>query len=338
MTQETDVRVATSGRTAVHALTDAAPSQEETPMAVPAERPRKRIRFRWWAYAALLPLILLIGFFAYYPAGAGVFWSFWHWQPAAESTFIGFENYVTMLHDEIWWSSFRNLGFIFAFAVVSWIFPLLAAELLISLRSQRWQFVCRTLLIVPMAFPGIVTALLWGFFYDPNNGIINRTLEAIGLGALAHNWTGDPDTALLALLFVGFPFIAGLPFLVFYSSLQNIPPEILEAAQLDGVGRFRRFWRIDLPLMASQVRILFFLAIVGTLQYGFVAFVLTNNGGPDNATKVPILRMIDVAFQGGDWGYSAALSTTLFLITFILSAVIVLFRRKDAATADGGEM
>lgn len=303
----------------------------------PAPRiPRKRV-VRWWIYLALLPLALLIGYFAYYPAISAIFWSFFHWQPAADSTFLGIDNYVKMLSDEIWWSSFRNLGFIFLFSVVAWVFPLLAAELLISLRSARWQFTMRTILIIPMAFPGVVTALVWGFFYSPNDGVINQTLKALGLEALAQNWTGQASTALLSLLFVGFPFIAGLPFLIFYSSLQNIPTEVLEAAQLDGVGRFARFWQIDLPLMASQVRILVFLAIVGTLQYGFVAYVLTS-GGPDNATMVPILRMINVAFQGGDWGYSAALSTTLFVITMLISAIVMIARRRDSATTDGGAM
>jgi len=314
-----------------------------THVAPPAARPNRTERtprkrsFRWWIYLALLPLAAVIGYFAYYPAVSAIFWSFFHWQPASTSTPLGFANYVTMFHDQIWWSSFRNLGFIFIFSVVAWIFPLLAAELLISLKSLRWQFVMRTLLIIPMAFPGVVTALVWGFFYSPNDGVINQTLKALGLEAFAHNWTGEASTALLSLLFVGFPFIAGLPFLIFYSSLQNIPTEVLEAAQLDGVGRFARFWQIDLPLMASQVRILVFLAVVGTLQYGFVAYVLTA-GGPDNATMVPILRMINVAFQGGDWGYSAALSTTLFIITIAFSAVVVLVRRRGSTTSDGGAM
>ncbi|GGD62052.1 sugar ABC transporter permease [Microbacterium murale] len=314
------------------ALSTSVPSDSQNTV----RAPRKRV-VRWWLYLALLPLAVLIGYFAYYPAVSAIFWSFFHWQPAAESTFLGFDNYITMFSDQIWWSSFRNLGIIFLFSVVAWVFPLLAAELLISLRSARWQFTMRTLLIVPMAFPGVVTALVWGFFYSPNDGVINQALKALGLESLAQNWTGQASTALLSLLFVGFPFIAGLPFLIFYSSLQNIPTEVLEAAQLDGVGRFARFWQIDLPLMASQVRILVFLAIVGTLQYGFVAYVLTS-GGPDNATMVPILRMINVAFQGGDWGYSAALSTTLFIITIIISAVVVVARRRDSSTTDGGAM
>ena len=315
------------------------PSRTAPASAAPRMPEPKRHKpvFRWRIYLALLPLALIIGYFAYYPAVSAIFWSFFHWQPAAVSTPVGFGNYITMFNDQIWWSSFRNLGVIFVFAVVSWILPLLAAELLISLRSLRWQFTMRTLLIIPMAFPGVVTALVWGFFYSPNDGVINQTLKALGLGALAQNWTGQNSTALLSLLFVGFPFIAGLPFLIFYSSLQNIPTEVLEAAQLDGVGRFARFWQIDLPLMASQVRILLFLAIVGTLQYGFVAYVLTQ-GGPDNATMVPILRMINVAFSGGDWGYSAALSTTLFIITIAISAVVVTARKRDSATSDGGAM
>lgn len=321
------------------AVTLDAPSRTVPPAAQPGMPKPKRGKpvFRWRIYLALLPLALIIGYFAYYPALSAIFWSFFHWQPAAVSTPVGFGNYITMFNDQIWWSSFRNLGVIFVFAVVSWILPLLAAELLISLRSIRWQFTMRTLLIIPMAFPGVVTALVWGFFYSPNDGVINQTLKALGLGALAQNWTGQNSTALLSLLFVGFPFIAGLPFLIFYSSLQNIPTEVLEAAQLDGVGRFTRFWQIDLPLMASQVRILLFLAIVGTLQYGFVAYVLTQ-GGPDNATMVPILRMINVAFSGGDWGYSAALSTTLFIITIAISAVVVTARKRDSATSDGGAM
>lgn len=306
----------------------------------PTELPRRSIRRakgRLGVYLALVPLALVLGVFAYYPAVLGIFRSFYDWNPASESFFIGLDNYTKMLGDAIWWQSFRNLGVIFAFSIVSWIFPLLAAEFLVTLRSQRWQFAIRTLLIVPMAFPGVVTALVWGFLYHPNQGVFNRALEAIGLEALAQNWTGQPSTALLALLMVGFPFIAGLPFLIFYSSLQNIPSEVLEAAQLDGVNRWRRFWLIDLPLMAGQVRILVFLAVVGTLQYGFVAFVLTS-GGPDNATTVPVLRMIGVAFAGGDWGYAAALSTVLFAITLALSLVVIFLRRRETATTDGGSM
>ncbi len=304
---------------------------------VKPRREGRRRTFPWFAYVALLPLFIVLGLFQYYPALSGVFFSFWDWKPAGGSIFIGIDNYITMLGDEIWWKAFTNLGLIFVFGVASWIIPLLAAELIITLNSRRAQFVFRTLLIVPMAFPGVVTALVWSFMYHPNNGVINRALEAVGLGSLAQNWIGDPDLALWALLFIGFPFIAGLPFLIIYSSLQNISREIFEAAELDGVGRIRRFWSIDLPLMATQVKLLLFLGVVGTLQYGFLAYIVTS-GGPDNSTMVPILRMLNVAYQAGDWGYAAALSTTLFVITLVFSCVIVFFRRKSSTIHDAKGM
>ncbi|WP_105565787.1 carbohydrate ABC transporter permease [Microbacterium halophytorum] len=315
-------------------MTDERPAVDQAAIVpgapAPPVRRRRGSRRLTGVYIALVPIFLILGAFQYYPALSGIFHSFFDWRPAAESTMIGWDNYAKMFADTIWWDSFRNLGLIFVFQVVTWAIPLFAAELLVSLRGRRAAFVYRTLLIVPMAFPGVVTALVWQFFYHPNNGVINRTLEAMGLGALAQNWVGDPDIAMLALLFVGFPFIAGLPFLIFYSTLQNIPSEVLEAAALDGVGRFARVWRIDLPMMVSQIKILFFLAIVGTLQYGFTAYVVTG-GGPDNATVVPILRIINVAYQGQDWGYAAALSTTLFAITLVFSCIVVFARRRTPA-------
>ncbi|GAA4998311.1 carbohydrate ABC transporter permease [Actinopolymorpha pittospori] len=291
--------------------------------------PEGRRRFPWYVYLALLPLFVTLAMFAYYPAVSGIWHSFYEWRPGFDSPFVGLDNYVTMLADDLWWRSFRNLGFIFVFGVtIAWAIPLLAAELVISLESKRAQFVFRTLLIAPMAFPGVVTVLLWAAMYEPNNGVINRVLKGVGLGGLAQNWVGDPHFALLSLLFIGFPFVAGLPFLVFLTTLQNVSSEVFEAAALDGCGRLRRLTAIDLPLMASQLKLLVFLATISVLQYGFAAYLLTG-GGPDNATQVPVLRMLGVAFQGSDWGYAAALSTTLFVMTILLSIVIVYVRRKD---------
>ena len=289
---------------------------------------RRRRRVPVAVYIGIAPLAVMLGLFQYYPAISGIWHSFWNWKPGFESTFTGLDNYIKMMGDELWWSSFANLAIIFVFTIVTWIFPLLAAELLISLRSERAQFVYRTLLLIPMAFPGVVTALIWSFLYQPNQGVINEVLRAVGLEVLAQNWLGDPKFALLALLFIGFPFVAGLPFLIFYSTLQNIPREIFEATSLDGVGRIRRLFTIDLPLMAGQVRLLVILAVIETLQYGFVAYILTN-GGPDNATTVPVLRMLNQAFDGQNWGYAAALSTTLFVMTVLLSGIVSRVRRRE---------
>lgn len=273
-------------------------------------------------YLVLAPALVLLAVFAYSPALSGMFYSFFDWRPGFDSEFIGLSNYERMLGDQVWWASFANLGFIFVFGIVTWVVPFAAAELVVSHSSRRAQFVFRTLLIAPIAFPQIVTLLIWGFFYDPANGVINTFLGAVGLEDLRQNWLGDPQTALLALLFIGFPWVAGLPFLVFLTALQNIPSEIFDAAALDGVGRLRRIIHIDIPMMAGQFVLLAFLAVISTLQYGMAAFILTG-GGPDNATQVPILRMLSAAFSGRDWGYAAALSTTLFVVTLALGVFLL---------------
>ncbi|GAA3092993.1 raffinose/stachyose/melibiose transport system permease protein [Kribbella aluminosa] len=309
-------------------------SARDGPSSIRRGRPQKQSRRKkthWGVYGALAPLAITLLVFQYYPALNGIWNSFWNWNPGFTSTFTGFDNYIRMFGDTVWWQSFGNLGIIFAFSIVTWVFPLLAAELLVSLRSQRAQFVFRTLLIVPMAFPGIVTALVWSFLYQPNSGVLNEILRGFALGDLAQNWLGDSRLALLALLFIGFPFVAGLPFLIFYSTLQNVPKEIFEACAIDGVGRVRRLWAIDIPLMARQVQLLVILVIIQTLQYGFVAYVLTH-GGPDNATMVPVLYMLSQAYDGQAWGYAATLSTTLFALTVLLSAIVAVFRRKDSTT------
>lgn len=295
-----------------------------------ARRVHRRQRIPWLVYLVLLPTFVLLGVLSYYPAFSGIWHSFYEWNPGFVSTFTGLANYRQLIHDDLWWSSFRNLAIIFLASItVMWILPILAAELIITLRSERARFVFRTLLIVPLAFPGVVTALVWAFMYDPNDGVINRLLTGVGLGSLAHNWVGDPRLALASLLMIGFPWVASLPFLIFVTTLQNIPAELFEATELDGAGRIRRFFSLDLPMLGRQITLLAFLAVISTLQYGFAAYLVTA-GGPDNATQVPILRIIGEAFQGQEWGYAAAESTMLFVICVIASGLVLVVRSRRA--------
>lgn len=294
-------------------------------------KPRQRKRIKWSLYLILLPTFALLGIFNYYPDINGLVHSFFDWRPGYTSPFVGLQNYVQMIHDSVWWTSFAHIGIIFVFGcTVMWAIPLLAAELVITLSGRRAQFIFQTLLIVPMAFPSIVTVLLWEFLYDPNVGVINTFLKDLGLGALAQNWLGNPHIALLALIFIGFPWIAGLPFLIFLSGLKNVPIEIFDAAMMDGAGRLRRFRYIDLPLLLRQLRLLLFLAVIQVLQYGFAAYVVTL-GGPGNATQVPVLQMLATAFQEDNWGYAATLSTVLFFLMLVFGALTVLLRRRDAS-------
>lgn len=295
----------------------------------------KRVIKAWPYYVALIPTILLLGIFGYYPAINGFYHAFFNWEPGFYSNFIGLDNFSTMLHDTLFWQSFKNIGQFFVFGVtIAWALPIFAAELVMTLSSERWRFFFRSLLIVPFAFPVAVQVLLWGFLYDPNVGVFNTLLHAIGLGALAHNWLGDPNTALYSLMFMNAPWIASIPFLIFLARLQAIPQEIFDASMIDGANRFRRCFAIDIPLMFPQFRLLMVLAVIQLLQFAVPVALLTN-GGPAYATIMPVLYLIQAAFVNSDWGYAAALSAVLFLIMFILSLLIQrLSRQRPSVVAD----
>ncbi len=294
---------------------------------------RRRRRIPWGVYIALVPTLGLLGFFSYYPDINGLVHSLTNWEPGFSSPFVGLANYRAMWHDSLWWQSFGHIGIIFLVAVTAmWAIPLGAAELVISLSKPRWRFIFRALLIAPLAFSPVIQVLTWEFIYDPNVGVLNHFLGSIGLSGLERNWLGDPNTALFALIFINFPWVASLPFLIFGAGLQNIPQDIFDAAAIDGAGRFRRFLVIDLPLLMRQIKLLFFLAIVFVLQYGFAAYI-TTQGGPNNATTVPVLRMLGVAFDADEWGYAAALSTTLLVIMIVMSALTLLIGRRQTVRA-----
>ena len=292
-----------------------------------ASRVLARLRAAWPLYLALSPTLLLVGIFTYYTTAQGIQMSFTSSNNVSLNYFVGLDNYNTLLHDTIFWNGFGNLLKYLVYGLtVGWFFPFAAAELLISLSSQRWQFIFRTALLLPMAFPIAVVGFTWQALYnaDPSNqGVFNALLGDMGLGGLEHNWLGDPRTALYALMFMGFPYIAGLVFLLLLGGLQNIPLEVLEATAIDGCGRWRRIFAIDLPLLSDQFSLLFMLTLIGFPTGGSITLLLVTNGGPAFATMVPIVWLIQTGVAAGNFGYAAAMGNCLFVLGVVCSLLFL---------------
>jgi raffinose/stachyose/melibiose transport system permease protein len=286
-----------------------------------------RVYRAWPLYLALAPTLILIGMFTYYTTVQGIDMSFYSSNNYSVSYFSGLDNYRTLINDPVFWNGFQNLLKYFVYGLtVGWFFPFVAAELLISLSSARWQFILRTALLLPMAFPVAVVGFTWQALYnaDPSNqGVFNVILGDIGLSGLEQNWLGDPKLALYCLMFMGFPYIAGLVFLLLLGGLQNIPGEVLEAASIDGCGRLRRIIAIDLPLLGDQFRLLFMLALIGFPTGGSITLLLVTNGGPAFSTMVPIVWLIQSGISAGNFGYAAAMGNCLFLIAVLCSLVFL---------------
>jgi raffinose/stachyose/melibiose transport system permease protein len=173
-----------------------------------------------------------------------------------------------------------------------------------------------------MIIPRIVYMLLWQFFYEPNIGLLNKVLIALGLvdPNIPPMWLASPKLVIPSLIFMGFPWVGVVSVLIFLAGLQSIPTSVYEAAELDGCGPVKRVLTIELPLIMSQVRLSLVLLIISTLK-GFENILIMCNefGGPDGMANVPGLYMFRMAFMEGRVGYACALGMLLFAIILILT-------------------
>ncbi|MBQ7795852.1 MAG: sugar ABC transporter permease [Lachnospiraceae bacterium] len=246
--------------------------------------------------------------------------SFYKWNGGNVREFIGLKNYIDLFQDKQFWIALFNcVKICVANLVIALTMPLLAAELLYAFRSKKAQYYLRTLMTFPMVVPGVVVILLWKWILSGDTGVLNTVLTNIGLENLVTPWLGSSKTALFSIILIGFPWVSGLNFLLYYGALQAIPGELLEAAKIDGANIFQRFFRIDLPMLASQTKLIITLCLINSLQVFETIFILTK-GGPGTSTMVPSIMLYESAFSFKKYGYSSAIGVVMFVIILIVSA------------------
>lgn len=287
---------------------------------------RKRRPFPLFAYLCILPAVAFAAVFLYYPALSAIGHAFTNWDGSSPPTFVGLANFQQIFSDPQLRLSFGNMLQIMVFSlVVELSVPLAVAKMILALRHTRFQHVVRILFLIPLIVPQVVIYLLWQFIYDPNVGLLNTILGTLHLGG-HQDWLGDPHLALYALMGTGmgvvapFPFVDGFALLIFTAGLQTIPGEVLESAALDGAGAVIRFWRIELPLILGQLRLISILTIVASIQQ-YVAVLILTGGGPGFATYVPGYSMYNNAFYYNRMGYACAIGAVLFLVILILTVI-----------------
>ena len=270
-------------------------------------------------YLYLLPLFVLLGVFKLYSSVYAVFRSFFEWDGGRISVFIGIQNYISLLSDATFGKSLLNLLILLVTSVIKVVtLPLLVAELVMSVKREFSSNLYKYLFVIPMVVPGVVMISLWRWIYD-YNGLLNGFLSALGLENFMHSWLGEQATALGALVFYQFPWVAGIQFLIFLAGLQGIDTSIYEATKIDGIGPVSRIFYIDIPLLTGQFRYLIITTIISTFQT-FEHVLIMTNGGPGDSTIVPALHMYNETFSYYNMGYACAMGTVLFLITLGITA------------------
>ena len=222
--------------------------------------------------AVLLPMVLTVGY------------SFTDWDGFGPMTFVGLDNYTRAIGDELFRDSFVHVVIYIAATIVLEVGVGLALAGLITMRRAGMWF--RVAIFVPVMLPLVVVAVLWSFVYNPDFGLINGALEALGLEGLQRIWLGDPATALLAISVVSGWVFAGFYMVIFYAAFRQIPSEIEEAAKLDGAGEWALFRHVKVPMIRGAIGVAILLCVTGGFQ-GFDLFFVLTNGGPYGADGDP---------------------------------------------------
>jgi len=207
-----------------------------------------------------------------------------------------------------------------------------AAVILHHIINERMQYLYRVLFIIPMVVPYMVVILMWKYFYEPNDGVINNLLRSCGILAptATIQWLSDISLCLPSIIFQGFPWIGAFSVLLYLAGLQNIPKDIYESAGLDGAGPISIFWNIELPMIMSQVRISLVLMIIYTIQgWENIYIFLGEGGGPKGVATVPGLVIFREAFSKGYFGYGCAIGFAIFITTLIITWINNRYVRVD---------
>jgi raffinose/stachyose/melibiose transport system permease protein len=280
------------------------------------------------ALVLMLPAAVLFALFYIWPFAIGFWLSLHDWDGFSNPTWAGLDNYVRLYHDRIFLGALcNNLIFVASVLVLKNTLGLALALLLNSAILGR--AIVRAAAFIPVTMSFIAVGLLWSWIYNPVFGLLNAALDGVGLGVLKQSWLGDARIALYSIIAVDVWKWLGFHAVIYLAGLQTIPPELYEAATMDGAGRFQRFLRITLPLMMPIVFINTLLGLSGAFVRNFdIVYVLTK-GGPNHATEVALTYMMSKAFQDGAMSYAAAMGYVLFLIVGLACvALLALLRRQ----------
>ena len=269
----------------------------------------------------LIPATLIYIIFAVWPFFDSLFLSFHEWNGFSPKVFVGLENYIAAFKDKTFLLAIRNSVYLgVVSSIISVLVGLLMAWLLLYVGS-RWGSFFRTILFSPIMIPAVITGLIFAFVYEPEIGILNNLLGAIGLGSLQHAWLTDKGTALNCILFVSAWKQVGLTMVLCFAGMQGVDISLIESARLDGASDWKIFKDILLPLIMPFVQLSAIFAMMSGLKIYDTVVALTN-GGPAKSTTVMPLWILQNSFSFNKYGYGAAMSM-IFVIIVLIGMVVV---------------
>ncbi|MFF4772628.1 carbohydrate ABC transporter permease [Microtetraspora fusca] len=290
-------------------------------------RPSARKRLageRAWAIGFASPYLLHLVALAAWPLLASLWFSMTDYDLVSSPKFIGFDNFVRMFNDGLFWRTLGNTAYFAVLFVPTQ--TALALGLAIALNQRlRGMALFRAAYFVPVVSSWVVVAYVADAVFNPQTGLANQVLDFFGLPA--ENWLQDPALVIPTLAAVAVWKGVGYMMVLFLAGLQAIPEERYEAAKIDGASAWNRFRYITLPGISGTTFLVLVLTSIETLQSFEQVFVMTD-GGPHGASELTVLHLYRQGFQFFQMGYASAIAWVLFVLVLALTLVQFRLQRR----------
>lgn len=270
----------------------------------------------------ILPALLLILMFVFLPMILNIYYSLFRWSAfSVEKVFVGWEYYARLFQDPVFYTALKNNSL---YALISILFQvgggLVIAAILEDRLFRKWQPLFRTIFFIPSVISIAVVGLLWQLLYNPDIGLVNGVIKAIGQTEWAHAWLGDSKTAIYAVIAVSQWQFTGYMTMLFLIAMHKIPSELYEASMIDGANPIQTFFAITIPQIKDMILVGTIITVIGAFKVFDEVYVMTF-GGPGRSTEVLGTMVYRAAFRNDEMGYATTIATVIFVITFTLSVL-----------------
>ena len=280
----------------------------------PAVRSRMWRETLWrsrWPLIFISPFFILFGVFNVYPIAFSLWLSLHDWPGLGPMDWVGLDNYVELSHDTIFWNSMLNAAILFFIYVPVMTFLAVVIAAVLNSRFLRLQGLWRTLIFVPNITSMVAAGYTFRLILDKDSGALNRALSFVHLSAVP--WLDDVGWARISLGLLMVWAWLGYNTVLMLGGLQTIPPELVEAAKVDGATAIQAFRRVTVPLLRPMIVFSVTISIIGTFSMFTEPYILTR-GGPIRATETPVFEIFSTTFEDLRFGYAAAESYVYFAI------------------------
>lgn len=252
------------------------------------------------------------------PTFVALYYSFFKWSGGPRRKFIGFENYIHLFHDKVFWESFGNTLIFSLLMVIGQVGIAFIFTMFFTMKWLKFVEFHRRVMYLPSIIAPIVIGLIWQMIYNHQYGLLNQLLRAVGLDEWIKLWLDDPKIALFAVCVPVIWQYVGYYLVIMMGAVATIPKDVLEVAEIDGAGGFQRTIYITIPMIWDTLKICLMMCIAGSLK-AFDHIVAMTGGGPGRATTVVSLYNYDTSFTQMKLGYANAMAVVILLISMAIT-------------------